>query len=335
VPIEVEELAVRVRKELADEGWDCGAVTVRHRLAELGITAPAVSTLHRIFVRRGLVVPQPQKRPRSADRRFAFALVDECWQVDAYDWALSDGTPCAVFNHLDDCSRTLSSWAAVGETSVEAINATRAAIDRWGQVPCFLLSDNGTALNQSRRGRTSQLSAFLQALGCKPISGRPDHPQTQGKDERVHQTQQRWLRAHPAADALSDLQALLNRFDDYYNDRRPHQELGMRTPNEVRTTQPRAVAPLPVAPTAEPAVARVTVRRLRISTNGNLRVDAMTIRIDPEHAGRSVAVLQSPDTLTIFDDQGVHFRTVHLEPGKRYYSNGRPRGRRPKAKRPD
>ena len=70
IPIEIEELAVGLRKELADQGLDHGPVSVRYRLQRMGLTAPAASTLARVFTRRGMVTPQPQKRPRSSYRRF-------------------------------------------------------------------------------------------------------------------------------------------------------------------------------------------------------------------------------------------------------------------------
>src|SRR3712207_8578214 len=51
VSVEVEEIAVLIRKQLHDAGWDCGPLTVRHELQRRGIKAPAASTLARIFTR--------------------------------------------------------------------------------------------------------------------------------------------------------------------------------------------------------------------------------------------------------------------------------------------
>jgi putative transposase len=341
VPAVLEELAIRIRKELADEGWDHGPITVRHRLLQLGLAAPAASTLHRIFVRHGMVTPQPQKRPHVTYRRFESALVDEMWQLDAFEWHLADGSTCVVFDVLDDCSRTLKSSAATGETSEAAIEVTRAAIEQW-QPPSLFLTDNGSALNTSRRGRPGRLCDFLAALGCKPITGAPGHPQTQGKDERVHQTQQRWLRARPRPETLADLQALLETFDERYNTERPHQALDMLTPAQARATRPRAVPPLPPQPTdpTVPTPARISVRKVDaggglILRPGGFRID---VHMNPEHHGSTVTVMTTEQTITIFDTGGHHIRTVHLEPGRTYYGNGRPRGgwgRRPRPNRPD
>ncbi len=329
IPAHVEELAVRIRKELAEQGWDHGAVSVRHRLQLLGLQPPAASTLHRVFVRRGMVVAQPQKRPHAATRRFQAALVDEMWQLDAYEWELADGSNCVVFNLLDDCTRTLISRAATGETSEAALDIAQAGIRAW-QVPCLFLTDNGSALNPTRRGRKGKLTTFLTALGCKPISGRPDHPQTQGKDERVHQTQQRWLRAQPAAASLTELQALLDNFDDYYNNTRPHQSLAMLTPAQARRQRPRAVPPLPPEPSPNPGQSPTEIKVRKVARNGNLLVHKISIYLERPHYGAQVTVLSTEQTITIFDARGTHIRTVHLEPGKRYYGNGKRRGARPR-----
>lgn len=329
VPLAVQEMAVRVRKELADDGWDHGARTVAHRLRELGLAAPAPSTLHRIFLAHGLVVPAPQKRPHSALRRFESATVDETWQGDAYDWPLADGSVVAVFNILDDCSRTLCSHAAPGETADGAVAAVEKMIGRYQAVPRRFLTDNGSALNQTRRARPGRLVNHLRALGCTPITGRPGHPQTQGKDERVHQTQQRWLRARPTPETIQELQDLLDACDEYYNTRRPHQALGMLTPAQARDRRPHAIPPTPPEP-AEPAAKdrtdRLRARARHVSNNGNLRVNEITIRMGVEHARHAVTVITTDQTISVFDiPSGKLIRNVTLEPGKRYYSNGRPR----------
>ena len=249
IPVEVEELAVRIRKELADAGWDHGPVTVRHRLGELGLTAPAASTLARVFTRRGMVLAQPQKRPRSSYRRFEFATVHECWQLDAFQSTLADGSICAVYQVLDDRSRALlASHVTATETAAGAITVIDKAIAAH-QVPVLLLTDNGGAFNQTRPWSVQPAGHPPAGLGCRAITGRPGHPQTQGKDERVHQTTQRWLAARPRPVTEAGLLALVEDFDQQYNTTRPHQSLAMRTPAQVLADEPHAVPPVPPEPT--------------------------------------------------------------------------------------
>jgi transposase len=73
--IAIEEQVVRLRKELADAGLDHGATTIQWHLGRVKnvLSPPSVATVHRILVRRGLVVAQPRKRPKSSWRRFRSA----------------------------------------------------------------------------------------------------------------------------------------------------------------------------------------------------------------------------------------------------------------------
>ena len=169
----------------------------------------------------------------------------ECWQLDAFQSALADGAICVVYQVLDDRSRALlASHVTATETAQGAIAVVDKAIAAH-QVPVLLLTDNGAAFNQTRRGLSSQLVTHVRLLGVRAITGRPGHPQTQGKDERVHQTTQRWLRARDLPHDHAELLALLEEFDEHYNRHRPHQSLGMATPAEVLTRGPRAVRPCP------------------------------------------------------------------------------------------
>ncbi len=111
VSAEMEEEIVTLRKALADEGLDAGAATIhyhllcRHRRGKKSV--PSVATIWRVLSRRGFVVPQPHKRPRSSWRRFCAELPNECWQADTTHWALADGTDVEILNVIDDHSRLL------------------------------------------------------------------------------------------------------------------------------------------------------------------------------------------------------------------------------------
>lgn len=335
-PLAIEELAVAVRKDLDGQGLDYGPVTVRWHLQQLGVTAPAASTLARIFTRRGMVTPQPQKRPRSSYRRFEFAMVHECWQIDAFEWPLTSpaGEPieppavCVIYQVIDDRSRfmlaTRVGAPGVGENSTDAIAVVDRAIAVAGQAPCLFLSDNGSAFNRTRLGQISHLVTHLKAFGTRPITGRPSHPQTQGKDERAHQTLQRWLGAHPAG-SQDDLQAVVDAFDEIYNHRRPHQSLGMATPAQALKAAPVAIPPPPPEPGRpdqpnESSPVRVTQRK--VAKNGNLVVRRHLIQMGLQAGGTTVTVITSGATVNVFDHRGNHLRSVVLVPGQRYYGNG-------------
>src|SRR5215204_5679977 len=59
VPEAVEDEIVLLRKRLAEEGLDAGALTIQWHLSQRVGPVPSVSSIWRVLIRRGFVVPQP------------------------------------------------------------------------------------------------------------------------------------------------------------------------------------------------------------------------------------------------------------------------------------
>lgn len=319
-PAWVEDAIVRARKELADEGWDNGAWSVRQRLLRAGIPVPGQRTVHRVLVRRGLVVPAPDKAPRRAPARFEFPERNGCWQIDGMGWRLADATPAAVISVLDDHSRRTSHHAARSENSDDVWAGFCRASRRFGGLPAMLLSDNGPAINSSRRGTVTSFVDRLDRLGVKAVTSSNGHPQTCGKDERNHQSLQRWLQAHPPAEDLAGLQSLLDRFDDAF-DHRPHQGLEGATPLERWTTAPKAGP----APDSEQAPA-VVITTAKVSRRGEVALgrDAVA-QIGIGYQGHTVAVIRRGQHAQIFSGKTL-VRELEIDPGRRYQPNNKPGG---------
>lgn len=209
-----------------------------------------------------MVTPEPAKRPRASYRRFRYPDPNGCWQLDGFECRLDDeaGSKRCVLQVEDDHSRfILASHVARAETSDAAITVVAEAIRRHG-APARFLTDNGAAFNQSRRGGTSQLETDLKRQGVAPITGRPGKPTTQGKNERLHQTIQRFLDAHRPIRTASRLATLVDKFDDYYNTQRAHQALD---PDQIPRTaayqaRPKAVPGPPTVEAAIPPATRAT-----------------------------------------------------------------------------
>ncbi len=323
---EIERLALNVRADLEREGWDYGPISVAARMTKMGVTPPSRATLARIFTRGGVVVAQPRKRPRSSFKRFVYPAPNCCWQMDATDRTLAGGNVVAIFQLTDDHSRlAVASLSASGETSEAAMAVVATGIARHG-VPLKLLTDNGAALNPTRRGFSGQLVTMVTALGVEAITGRPGKPTTQGKNERVHQTLHRYLDKQLIARDLADLQVQLDTFDAYYNRERPHQSLEGKTPQEAWDAVPTALPPTPPDPIRPPATPVKSVTRIAGPT-GRITATGVTIMIGLAHAGQTFHVLYDDTDLSIYDDKGNEIQR-HLRPpkGTRNLGNGKPRG---------
>ncbi len=180
---EINRQAIQVRAALEQSGLDHGPISVHDRMRLLRITpVPAVSSLARIFRDAGVARLEPRKRPRASYRRFVYPAPNACWQIDATEYVLTEGRKCVIFQLIDDHSRlAVASHVALTESSEAAITVVAKAIRLHG-VPQRLLSDNGMALNPSRRGFAGQLTTYLASFGVEAITGKPFKPTTQGKN---------------------------------------------------------------------------------------------------------------------------------------------------------
>ena len=155
---EVKDQAVQVRAALEASGLDHGPISVHDKMHAMGLgTVPSVASLARIFREAGVARLEPKKRPRSAWRRFVYPAPNACWQLDAAEYVLTGGRKCVIFQLIDDHLRyAVASHVADGETAEGALVVVKKGITAHG-VPQRLLSDNGLALNPSRRGWEGQL----------------------------------------------------------------------------------------------------------------------------------------------------------------------------------
>ena len=213
LPEAVRSQALEVRAALERSGLDHGPISVHDKMASMGLKAPSPAWLARLFRDQGVARSEPSKRPRAAWRRFVYPAPNACWQLDATEYVITQGRKVVIFQLQDDHSRlAVASLVASSETSQAAIDVFDKGVAVRG-VPQRLLTDNGIALNPSRRGVTGRLVEHVRSLGVEPITSKPYHPTTQGKNERFHQTLFRYLDQQPLADSIAELQEQVDRFD--------------------------------------------------------------------------------------------------------------------------
>jgi transposase InsO family protein len=325
-PVEVEDAIVALRKQLTEAGLDAGAETIAWHLRQQSGSSPSVATIWRVLSRRGFVVPQPHKRPRSSWHRFQADLPNELWQADITHWQLADGTEVEILDIIDDHSRLL-----IGSTARPVFKAgtvvadLHAAITRHGR-PERLLTDNGAVFTGHYRGGWVALERETAALGITLVHSRPYHPTTCGKVERVHQTIKKWLTKQHPATTIADLQTQLDTFADYYNQQRPHRSINRQTPATAWTARPHAI------PTRQGIQIsnHFRVRKDRVDRDGKLTIRHNSrlhhIGIGHDRAGTRVLMLiRELDIRIIAEDTGELLRELTLDPTRDYQPTGRDR----------
>jgi len=239
----IEARIIELRKSLTINGSDNGPETIKWHLEKEGLHAPAISTIRRILHRAGLITPEPRKRPRNSYIRFQAELPNECWQSDITHWFLADGTRVEILDFLDDHSRALLHLEAkTAFKGSDIVTAMQNLINTHG-APASTLTDNGlvfTTRLATWQGAKNGFEKLLEANQIDQKNGKPNHPQTQGKVERFHQTLKKWLKARPRPKSINELQQMLDEFKNWYNNERPHRSIGRKTPTEAYEALPKA-----------------------------------------------------------------------------------------------
>ena len=324
----VEEAIVALREELALAGLDHGALTLQWHLEQrrtlaAAVRVPSPATIHRILVRRGLVEPQPRKRPKGSWRRFEAPAPNEYWQIDAMDWVIASG-PVKVFNIIDDHSRVAIRSRVVKDATTRAAWTTFCqGGQQWG-LPAGVLSDNGLCFSGKLKGFEVFFEANLRDAGIRPMPGRPFHPQTTGKVERFQQTLKKWLRQQPLARNLPALQRQLDEFCRIYNHERPHQGIGRVTPiSRWQASPPASPADTPLE---HPTFPRPVVREIRVCHEGKVKVGTdLQIQIGAPYVYATATVILDGTYASVYvNDQLV--RHLKIDRTRCYQPSGKRRG---------
>jgi putative transposase len=161
---------------------------------------------------------------------------NQVWRVDFKGWWYTGLGRCEALTVRDEYSRYLLELRAVEDARSETVRGHfERLFERYG-LPEALRSDNGSPFaSRSAVHGLSRLSAWWVALGIDLERGRPGHPQDNGAHERLHR------------DISLELQALgrvnqhsLELWREEFNEQRPHEALGLRTPSQVYQSSTRA-----------------------------------------------------------------------------------------------
>ena len=318
----LEDEIVAWRKKLADDGLDAGAATIHYHLSLIHETVPAVSTIWRVLKRRGFVLPQPHKRPRSSWIRFEGSLPNECWQSDVTHWRLKHDIGVEIINFIDDYSRLCLASHAVSVTTAPTVaEVFRHAAKTWGN-PASVLTDNGCVYTAWHRGGTNAMEAELLSRGIAFKHSRPYHPQTCGKVERFHQTLKSYLAKQPAALSIAQLQTQIDRFVAYYNNTRPHRARGRITPRAAYDARDKA---RPLKPGIDIGTG-VRVRHDKVHRDGKItlrhRGRLHHIGIGKPHRNKRVIMLVAGLDIRVLTEDGELLRHLTLDPSRDYQPSG-------------
>ena len=282
------ETVLRVLELQAKYGW--GPKKLRGLLLHQGVTgAPSARTIARILVRAGVT----RRKRRSAQMRSAPAKApsvramapNDVWTLDFKGWwRARNGERCEPLTVRDAYSRYVLCARIMDTHATKTIQREFVRLFRRFGVPKWMQFDNGEpfAAMQARAGLT-RLSAWFVSLGITLLRSRPGKPQDNGAHERVHLDIKNEVQSSPAGTRLAEQRAL-TLWRTRFNDERPHEALGMRTPSECYYPSARAyVGP---QPPRYPEGWRVR----RVSAKGFIKIEGAQVFLGEGLVGHDVAL---------------------------------------------
>lgn len=178
----------------AHQATDLGAVHLEKHLLKHG-TKIGHNRIHKVLKATKKAKDEPKKqKPRKwvrYEREHSMSLWHTDWkQLPNGNWFVS---------FQDDASRKILGYGEFPERNqANVFTVFEEAVERYG-CPDQVLSDRGsefyTNKNEDKTHGTSRFTLRLRELGIQHIVARVNHPQTNGKLERVHgDIEKRWNR---------------------------------------------------------------------------------------------------------------------------------------------
>jgi transposase InsO family protein len=284
-----EEIVVQVL-ELRDHHSTWGPDKIARVLVRtLGALAPSRSTVSRILQRLGKT-----RRRRARVRiwgvegrpRVEVKGPNDLWTIDIKGWwRAQNGERCEPLTVRDAFSRKVLAVTLLARTGAQQVKRVLLELFERHGLPAAMQCDNGPPFVCIRaRGGLTLLSAWLISLGIKLVRSRPGCPQDNGGHERMHRDLSE-LELRPARTRRAQQRAC-DRWLVDFNEVRPHDALGGKTPAEVyRDSSRRSLAPL--VPSYPPEW-----KTRRVSRNGNLSINDDSVFLSGALVGHIVGLHQ-------------------------------------------
>lgn len=199
--------------------------------------APSPATIYRVLRRHGVNRLTPPMREEK--RRLIKTKVGELGHIDLHQisqdvFLQPPAKPVYVISLVDSCSRLAWAELVAGKKALpvmfKALKLINILNARYGVGFAEILTDNGAEFCGRTKPEEHPFEAMLSELGIDHRYTRPYRPQTNGKVERFWRTLDDDVIAGATYDNPAQLAEEILEYMLYYNELRPHQALGGKTP---------------------------------------------------------------------------------------------------------
>jgi transposase InsO family protein len=224
-----------VKAKLIHQKWGPKKLLARLKEEHSEIKWQVLSTISNILDRNGLVKrrhPRHHTPPYTEPFR-SCSESNSVWSADYKgQFRMGNGHLCYPLTISDNFSRYLLSCRGLEHPSHEETQPWFERTFREYGLPGAIRTDNGTPFASVAVGGLSRLSVWWIKLGIIPERIDLGEPQQNGRHERMHRTLKE-AAVSPPRDNLNQQQRVFDRFQNEFNNERPHEALGQRTPAAV------------------------------------------------------------------------------------------------------
>ena len=205
------------------------------------------STIYRIFRKNGVNRLKPKMKENR--RRIIKQKSGELGHIDCHylskDLIVGGNKRLYLVGVVDDCTRL--AWVEVVQ-DIKSLTVMFSSMKmftllnkRYDLRFAEMMSDNGAEFCSRNNKRFHPFERMLLELGIKHRYTRPYRPQTNGKVERFWRTLNEDLIEETTFESLEKFKSELEEYLIYYNEVRPHQALGQKTPLKMNNVSEKAI----------------------------------------------------------------------------------------------
>lgn len=251
--------------------------------------AISLSSVKRVLKASGLV--QEQKRRRQApvhrpNERHEAKQPNDIWSVDFKGWWYAkDRARCEPLTVRDEFSCYILEARILASTRTEAVREAFKRLFTLHGMPRVIRSDNGSPFASAcgLRGLT-KLSVWWVSLGIELERIDPGKPSQNGSHERMHRDLKADIQRQIKGSGI-EVQSALDVWRKEFNEVRPHEKLGMKSPASVYQNSDRPFTE------SVPEIDYPLYYRCRIiNIHGYMKLDGNSLFVSEALAGVTVGV---------------------------------------------
>jgi transposase InsO family protein len=232
---EIQNRLLKIKEK--HKAWGAKKIMVIYMKKYPSEYIPARSTVEELFKREGYTKKKRRQRTKQTQiiqERIKPTKPNELWTVDFKGWWwTSKNERCEPLTVRDEFTRNILAIEVPEKGNTPHVKAEFERIFKKYGLPDYIRSDNGPPFgNVLNMWGLTKLSVWWISLGIKLDRSDPGHPEQNGAHERMHRDMMKELENKIEGD-LRLHQKMFDRWRKEFNEVRPHEALGMKTPSEL------------------------------------------------------------------------------------------------------